>query len=176
MSRRLILIAAYAQNRVIGQAGNMPWHLPNDLKHFMRATLGGVVIMGRKTFESLNGPLSRRRNIVITRNSNWRHEGVDRAASLEEALLAAGAGDVHIAGGGEIYRQALPLASHLDLTEIQATPEGDTFFPEFSLAEWREVSTEHHPVDDRHAHAFTFRMYERVSASVSDGDNGSPQN
>ena len=86
MSRRLTLIAAHARNRVIGGAGDMPWHLPDDLKHFMRATLGGVVVMGRKTFESLKGPLPRRRNIVITRNSNWQHEGVERASSLAEAL------------------------------------------------------------------------------------------
>ena len=128
MSRRLILIAAHARNRVIGQAGDMPWHLPDDLKHFMQATLGGVVVMGRKTFESLKGPLPRRRNIVITRNAEWQHEGVEQqASSLEEALDLAGEGSVHIAGGGEIYRAALPIATHLDLTEIDAAPDGDTF-------------------------------------------------
>ena len=168
MSRRLILIAAHARNRVIGQAGDMPWHLPNDLKHFMHATLGGVVVMGRKTFESLKGPLPRRRNIVITRNPDWQQEGVERASSLEEALDMAGEGSVHIAGGGEIYRAALPKATHLDLTEIDAAPDGDTYFPEFARSEWREVASEHHPADDRHAHAFTFRMYERAAASISD--------
>ena len=129
MSRRLTLIAAHARNRVIGRAGDMPWHLPDDLKHFMRATLGGVVVMGRKTFESLKGPLPRRRNIVITRNSNWQHEGVERASSLAEALDMAGEDSVHIAGGGQIYQAALPMATHLDLTEIDAAPDGDTYFP-----------------------------------------------
>ena len=174
MSRRLILIAAHARNRVIGQAGDMPWHLPDDLKHFMQATLGGVVVMGRKTFESLKGPLPRRRNIVITRNSEWQHEGVEQASSLEEALAIAGGDPVHIAGGGEIYRAALPIATHLDLTEIDADPVGDTFFPEFDRSEWREVASEHHPADERHAHAFTFRMYERVEDSIADRDHGAP--
>ncbi|RZO53902.1 MAG: dihydrofolate reductase [Phycisphaeraceae bacterium] len=168
MSRRMTLIAAHARNRVIGRAGDMPWHLPDDLKHFMRATLGGVVVMGRKTFESLKGPLPRRRNIVITRNSNWQHEGVERVLSLAEALDMAGEDSVHIAGGGEIYQAAFPMATHLDLTEIDAAPDGDTYFPEFDLSEWHEVACEHHPADERHAHAFTFRMYERAAASIAD--------
>ena len=168
MSRRLTLIAAHARNRVIGRAGDMPWHLPDDLKHFMRATLGGVVVMGRKTFESLKGPLPRRRNIVITRTSNWQHEGVERASSLAEALDMAGEDSVHIAGGGEIYQAALPMATHLDLTEIDAAPDGDTYFPEFDPSEWREVASEHHPADERHAHAFTIRMYERAAALIAD--------
>ncbi len=174
MSRRLILIAAHARNRVIGQAGDMPWHLPDDLKHFMQATLGGVVVMGRKTFESLKGPLPRRRNIVITRNTEWKQEGVEQASSLEEALAMAGEDAVHIAGGGEIYRAALPIATHLDLTEIDAAPAGDTFFPEFDRSEWREVASEHHPADERHAHAFTFRMYERAENSFANRDHCAP--
>ena len=79
-----------------------------------------------------------------------------------------GRGSVHIAGGGEIYRAALPIATHLDLTEIDAAPDGDTFFPDFDQSDWREVASEHHPADDRHAHAFTFRMYERSTASIAD--------
>ena len=111
---------------------------------------------------------------LITRNAEWQHEGVERASSLEEALDLAGEGSVHIAGGGEIYRAALPIATHLDLTEIDAALDGDTYFPEFDRSEWREVASEHHPSDERHAHAFTFRMYERVEDLIADRDHGAP--
>ena len=90
------------------------------------------------------------------------------APLFAEALDMAGEDSVHIAGGGEIYQAALPMATHLDLTEIDAAPDGDTYFPEFDLSEWREVASEPHPADERHAHAFTFRMYERAAASIAD--------
>jgi dihydrofolate reductase len=137
----LTLVAAMGANRVIGRDGDMPWHFSEDLKHFKRTTIGGVMIMGRKTFDSIGRPLPGRRSIVVTRSSDWSHEGVEVAHSLDEALTLAGSGArVFVVGGGEIYAQALPLATRLVLTEIDDAPHGDTFFPDWSRDEWTETS------------------------------------
>jgi dihydrofolate reductase len=137
----LTLVAAMGRNRVIGRDGDMPWHFSEDLKHFKRTTIGGVMIMGRKTFDSIGRPLPGRRSIVVTRSSDWSHEGVEVAHSLDEALTLAGSGArVFVVGGGEIYAQALPLATRLVLTEIDDAPDGDTFFPDWSRDEWTEKS------------------------------------
>ena len=137
----LTLVAAMGRNRVIGVDGDMPWHFPEDLKHFKRTTLGGVMIMGRKTFDSIGRPLPGRRSIVITRSTEWSHDGVDVVHSLEEALALAGTEvPVFVVGGGEIYAQALPLATRLVLTEIDDAPDGDTFFPDWPRDQWTETS------------------------------------
>jgi dihydrofolate reductase len=137
----LTLVAAMGANRVIGRDGDMPWHFSEDLKHFKRTTIGGVMIMGRKTFDSIGRPLPGRRSIVVTRSSDWSHDGVEVAHSLDEALTLAGSGArVFVVGGGEIYAQALPLATRLVLTEIDDAPDGDTFFPDWSRDEWTETS------------------------------------
>ena len=141
----LTLVAAMGRNRVIGLNGDMPWHFSEDLKHFKRTTMGGVMIMGRKTFDSIGRPLPGRRTIVITRSADWSHDGVEVVHSLEHALTAAGAeAPVFVVGGGEIYAQALPLATRLVLTEIDDAPEGDTFFPAWSREEWAETARDTH--------------------------------
>jgi dihydrofolate reductase len=137
----LTLVAAMGRNRVIGRDGDMPWHFSEDLKHFKRTTLGGVMIMGRKTFDSIGRPLPGRRSIVITRSTDWSHEGVEVVHSLDEALALAGTeAPVFVVGGGEIYAQALPLATRLVLTEIDDAPDGDTYFPDWPRTEWAETA------------------------------------
>lgn len=126
----LSLIVAMSKNRVIGNQGKIPWHLPEDLAHFKKTTMGHPIIMGRKTFDSIGKPLPERKNIVITRNPEWKHEGILRVSSLEDALKDCEAeSEVFIIGGGEIYAQAYPKANRLILTVIEKEFEGDTFFP-----------------------------------------------
>lgn len=150
MAKRVVLVAAVARNGVIGNEGSIPWHLPEDLRHFRRVTEGNVVVMGRKTFDSLGRPLPRRANIVVTRQPDWEHEGVYVAPSVEDALGMAAVfdGDVMVIGGGEIYAAALPSASEQILTEVDLSPEGDAFYPAFDEAEWAELSREPHPESD----------------------------
>lgn len=128
----LTLIAAMGNNRVIGNQGKIPWHLPEDMAHFKENTLGHAIIMGRKTFDSIGKALPGRKNIVISRNSSWKKEGVIMAHSLEEALsLCHSDNEVFIIGGAEIYTQAYPQAHRLLLTFIEHDFDGDTFFPDF---------------------------------------------
>ena len=144
---KLHLIYARARNGVIGKDNQMPWHLPEDLAHFKRVTLGQPVIMGRKTWDSLPArfrPLPGRQNIVITRQTDWQAEGALRAGSIEEAMRLFGdVPDAWIMGGAEIYRQAEPLASTAVVTEIDADFEGDAFAPELG-ARWQEIQRESH--------------------------------
>lgn len=136
----LALIAARARNGVIGLDNRMPWHLPEDLAYFKRVTLGKPVVMGRKTFESIGRPLPGRLNIVVTRNPDWQAAGVQVAHSLDAALALAAEAvpeEIMLIGGAELYRQALPQADVLYLTEIDAEFAGDAFFPEVDLARWR---------------------------------------
>lgn len=159
----IALIAAVSENGVIGVSGGLPWRLPDDLRHFKRLTLDHTVIMGRKTWDEVGRPLANRRNVVISRNPDFEAPGATVVPSLEEALaLGATEPRVWIIGGGEIYRQALPLADRLVLTVVHATVEGDTTFPSLDGGAWALESEEHHPADDRHAHAFSFREYRRV--------------
>jgi len=168
MALRIALIWAQARNRVIGRDNDLPWHLPKDLKHFMRTTVGHPVIMGRRTFESMNAPLPRRTNIVVTRNPDYRPAGALVAADLDAALATAaeacrrdGKDTIFVAGGAEIYRRGLEIATHLYVTDINAEFEGDTFFPEVDWARWREVSREEFPVDAEHAWPFSISVWER---------------
>jgi dihydrofolate reductase len=157
------LVAAMAENRVIGRAGSLPWHLPKDLQHFKRVTLDHTVIMGRKTFEEIKRPLSNRRNVVISRNPAFRPAGVTVVPDLDEALaLGATEREVFVIGGGEIYRLALPRADRLYLTVVHAQVEGDTLFPSFDTDAWALEEEERHEPDDKHAFAFTFRRYSRL--------------
>ena len=131
---RLSLIAALSKNKVIGKAGKIPWHLAEDLKHFKETTLGYPILMGRKTFDSLGNPLPGRKNIVITRNRTWKHEGVESVHSLEQALThCQNEKEAFVIGGAEIYTQAWPLAQRLILTFIEKDFEGDAYFPNFPL-------------------------------------------
>lgn len=147
-SSQLILIAAVARNGAIGKDNALLWRLPEDLKFFKRTTLGCPVIMGRKTFESIGRPLPGRRNIVVTRNTDWQHDGVDVVHSLEDArALTAMEARVFVIGGGELYAQALHQADGLILTEVDADFEGDTFFPHWDRLQFQEVSRETHHAD-----------------------------
>lgn len=140
---RLTIIAAVARNGVIGHRGGMPWHLPGELAQFKATTLGHTLVMGRATFDSIGRALPGRRTIVITRNPTWQHPGVETAHSFADALSLAGPGDeVFAAGGAQIYELALPFAQRLVITEVDAEPEGDTWFPSWARADWVEVSRE----------------------------------
>jgi dihydrofolate reductase len=144
---KLGLVYARARNGVIGKGGVMPWHLPEDLAHFRRVTLGAPVVMGRKTWESLPPrfrPLPGRRNIVVTRNADWAPAGAERAASLGDALaIVAAEPHVWVIGGGEIFAQALPQADVVEVTEIDVDFDGDTHAPALG-SEWVETKREHH--------------------------------
>lgn len=159
---RLVVVAAMAHDRVIGQAGGMPWHLPADLKHFKSLTLGHPVIMGRRTFDAIGRALPGRINVVVSRSRPALPAGVVVCAGLEQALTSvAGATDAMIIGGGEIYAQALPMADRLELTLIDAELAGDTRFPEFDLAAWRLSSVRTRPPDSANPYRLTFVSLER---------------
>lgn len=162
MKSRVSLIVAVANNGVIGTGGTMPWHITEDFAHFKAATLGHSVLMGRKTYESIGRPLPRRRNIVITRNTDLAIEGCEMAPSLEAALaMCEGEEEVFVIGGGQIYAQAMPLADKLYITHVGVDVEGDTRFPEIAPAEWREVWREEWERGKEFEHPFAFVNYER---------------
>ncbi|MBO2557943.1 type 3 dihydrofolate reductase [Shewanella algae] len=140
---RIAMIAAMAHDRVIGKDNQMPWHLPEDLRHFKQMTLGKPVVMGRKTFESIGCPLPGRHNIVISRQSDYAPEGVTRVSSFKEAVEAAGnCEELVVIGGGQLYREILPQADTLYLTEIDLQVEGDTRFPEWDDGSWQQIHEE----------------------------------
>jgi dihydrofolate reductase len=159
------LVAAVAENGINGRDGGLPWRLPADLRFFKLLTLGHTVIMGRRTWDEIGKPLPNRRNIVVTRNKALEFPGAERAPYLGSALaLTVAEDEVFVIGGGKIYTEALPMAHRMYLTHVHAEVEGDTRFPEWDPAEWEMVSEERHEADDRHAHAFTIRRYDRRSA------------
>jgi len=151
------IIAAMSKNRVIGDSNALIWHLPEDLKRFRQLTTGNVIVMGRKTYESIGKPLPNRRNIIITRDLDYSAEGCEVVSSLEEALLLSNS-DCFIIGGGEIYRQAIDIADRIYLTLIDKEFEGDTSFPE--IKDWVEVSCEDFSNDD---FKYSFIQYERFA-------------
>ncbi|HNK33609.1 MAG TPA: type 3 dihydrofolate reductase, partial [Plasticicumulans sp.] len=141
-------IVAIGRNRVIGAGNALPWRLPDDLAHFKRLTLGKPVLMGRKTWESLGRPLPGRDNLVITRNPGYHAAGARVFASLDTALAACSdAPEIMLIGGAELYAQTLPICDRLYLTEVDAAPDGDAFFPALDPADWRETAAEPHPAD-----------------------------
>jgi dihydrofolate reductase len=151
-----------AENRVIGSDNALPWRLPRDMKRFKELTMGHTVVMGRTTYETLDEPLPGRRNVVLSRDPSRSYEGADVVTTLGEALRLAGDDDeVFIAGGAEIYRLALPRADRIYLTVVHAEVAGDTVFPPFDDSDWELHTDERHDGDERHAHAFSFRTYER---------------
>ena len=144
MPTELSLIVATERHRGIGLRNALPWRLPEDLAFFKRTTSGHAIIMGRKTFDSIGRPLPNRRNIVVTRNPAWLHQGVEPALSLADAVRLAGDGEAFVIGGSQIYAEVLPLASKLIVTEIDADFECDAFFPPIDPAVWSEVTRESH--------------------------------
>jgi dihydrofolate reductase len=140
----ILLVAAVADNGVIGHDGAMPWHISADFRRLKALTMGKPLVMGRKTFDSLPGILPGRRHIVITRDPDWQVEGAERTGSLAEALGIANAPHIVIFGGAQIFAEALPLADRIELTEVHAAPTGDTHFPDFDRSEWAETFREAH--------------------------------
>ncbi len=158
----LILIAAVSRNGVIGVDNALPWRLPDDLKRFRTLTMGHTVVMGRRTYESLPGPLSGRRCVILTRSgASPPASDVRTIHTLEEIFTTARTEDVFVAGGAMLYAQTLAAADRLYLTVVEATVRGDAHFPALEEADWRETESEHHPADARHPHAFTFRTLVR---------------
>ncbi len=167
MTSTLSIIAAVAQNGVIGAGGGMPWRLSTDMRRFRDITTGKPVIMGRKTWQGLKGPLKDRTNIVVTRDPALHAEGALVAPSLPAAVAAArqaAGGEIIIMGGGEIYAAALPLADRLYITHVHAAPPGDTLFPTIDPAEWQPVSRQAVPAGDKDSAASDFVVYERRAA------------
>jgi dihydrofolate reductase len=161
---RIYLVAAVASNGIIGVDGRLPWHLPEDLKHFKKLTLGHPVIMGRKTWESLGKALPGRENIVVSSQAGYAAQGAAVASSLEGALaLCAGEPVAFVIGGYRLFLDSLPLATGIVLTEIQREFAGDTYFPEFDRSAWRETQREAHTAAD--GMRFDFVLYERKPAA-----------
>jgi dihydrofolate reductase len=153
------------RNRVIGRDNALPWQLPDEMRHFVRTTLGKPVIMGRKQFEAMGKALPKRTNIVLTRSSDFHADGIVVAHSLDEAVeyaRRAGSDEAMVIGGGEIYALALPRAERLYFTLIEADIDGDTYFPQFDASRFVEVHREYHGADARHAYAYTIRVLDRI--------------
>ena len=145
--QRLTLVAAYAAGRVIGADGDIPWRIPEDFAHFKRVTMGGTLLMGRATYDSIGRPLPGRTTVVLTRDTGWSVDGVLVAHTLDEALGLADEqpGETYVAGGATVYEQTLPLATHQVLTEVHREVPGDTFYPQFPAEEWVETAREDGP-------------------------------
>lgn len=161
---KIALIAAAAENDVIGRDNDLPWRLPDEFRHFKRTTEGHHVIMGRRTWESRGTPLPRRTNVVVSSRVDFVAPGASVVRSLADALAlaeAAGETEAFVIGGTALYAEALPLADTLYLTRVHGEFEGDATFPSFDLGAWIEVSRERHEIDDRHAFAWTIFVYER---------------
>ena len=151
------------RHRVIGSDGGIPWHLPADFAFFKQTTLGKPVIMGRKTWESLPGALPGRRNIVLTHNTQYQASGAKVVADAEAALRSAGDVDeIMIIGGSQLYRLFWEQADTIYLTHVDASVDGDTYFPEISDSEWQVGDRQCHPADDKHAYAFEIVTYSRL--------------
>jgi dihydrofolate reductase len=167
----LVLVAAVAENGVIGRDGNLPWRLPSDLRRFRAITIGHPVVMGRKTYDAIGKPLPGRTNIVITRDAAFAARGVMSASNLETALMVA-RGDalrrwvrhIMIIGGGELYRQTIGRACRLEMTRVHARPVGDSVFPAIDPAQWREIERCEHPAGPDDDAPFTTLAYERIPA------------
>jgi dihydrofolate reductase len=159
---RVYLVAAVAANGIIGANGKLPWHIPEELKHFKKLTLGHPVIMGRRTWESLKGPLPQRENIVVTRQAGYQAPGAAVATSLDAALaLCVGEPVAFVIGGTQLFEQALPIAAGLVLTEIQRDYQGDTRFPDWDRAQWKETQRESHTAAS--GVRFDLVLYERIT-------------
>ncbi len=158
------IIVAAAQNNAIGKNNDLLWHLPNDMRFFKNTTWGMPVIMGRKTFESFKKALRGRLNVVITRSEIWQANGAEVAAGLEDAIDKAKLANTHeifIAGGGEIYKQAMQTANRIYLTRVHSSFDADTFFPEFSEADWQLVKSKDFEADEKNKYAYSFQTWER---------------
>lgn len=161
------LVVAMDENRLIGVNNALPWHLPADLKHFKKTTMGHAIVMGRCTWESIGKPLPGRTNIVVSRQAGYRAPGAVVVDSMEAAKKAAGgSGELMVIGGAEIFEQCLAEAARIYLTEIHAQFTGDTYFPELSQDQWVCVSREDFDADDRNPHRYSFLVLERIPSAL----------
>jgi len=157
------IIVAMAKNRVIGADNGIPWHLPNELKLFKSVTMGHHIVMGRRTYESINRLLPGRTTVIVTRQPGYRVSGAKIAHGLEDAIAACDADyEIFVIGGAELFKSALPIADRIYLTTVDAEPAGDTLMPEFDLGKWRETSSQSYPADNGHRHAYRFAIYDRI--------------
>jgi dihydrofolate reductase len=160
---KISIIVAMDANGVIGHDNELPWHLPADLQHFKKTTMGKPILMGRKTYESIGRPLPGRTNIVITRDSRYQAAGCVVVNSIDAAMEAAGEQEeIMVIGGAEFYRQVLPHTNTIYLTRIHATFDGDTAFPELKDADWREVERSDQAADEKNPHDYSFIRLDRV--------------
>ena len=166
---KLALIAAMAQNRVVGIDNKLPWHLPEDLKYFKRITTGKAVIMGRKTYESIGRPLPNRTNIVITRSTEFSAPGIEVVNSLDAAIelaenvsLINAVDEVMVIGGAQIYEVALPQADRLYLTHVHANVEGDAYFPDVDMSQWKELGREDYDASETNPYNYSFVVYDKA--------------
>ena len=160
------LLVAADENNVIGKNNQLPWHLPNDLKYFKNQTWGMPILMGRKTFDSIGKPLLGRKSIVITRNRDWKHEGVAVVHTVEEAIdkaAALGAREIFVIGGDEIFKTAFERADRIYLTRIHHRFEGDRFFPEVTGEEWTPVQSRYCHPDPKNPYPHTFQVWEKTN-------------
>ena len=163
---RISLIVAMSRDRVIGRDNRLPWHLPADLQRFKQLTMGHTIVMGRKTWESINRLLPGRRTVIVTRNGALQVAGAVMASSLEQALETSREdNEIFVIGGEEIFRLALPLAHRVYLTIVEINVEGDVFMPPLDPAQWRRVSTESHPVTATNPLPWRFEIYDRIPAA-----------
>lgn len=165
---KISLIAAVAKNNVIGKENELTWRLPVDFKRFKSITSDHFILMGRKTFESLGKPLPNRTHLIITRNPTYQvPEGHYVFDSVESAFTFVNKQHIdvlYVIGGGEIYKETLPMADELLLTEVDANPDGDAYFPKFDPADWKETFREFHPKDEKHTYSFSFVNYRRINS------------
>jgi dihydrofolate reductase len=155
-------VVAMDENRAIGKDNDLPWYLPNDLKHFKKTTMGKPIVMGRKTYESIGKPLPGRENIVVTRDQSYHAEGTITVHSVDEVLQLK-AEEICVIGGTEIFKLFLPVADRLYITEIHHTFDADTYFPELSDEDWEEVSRTAGIVDEKNKYPHEFVVYEKIN-------------
>lgn len=166
--RQIILIAAASRNNALGKNNELLWHLPDDFKRFKELTSHHYIVMGRKTFESFPKLLPNRTHVIITRQKGYHPEGCLVAHDMKSALeLCPETEDVFVIGGGEIYSLALPLATRIELTRVHARFDADAFFPDFDPSQFRLTASVEHPADERHAYAFTFETWDRITDQAS---------
>ena len=168
----ITIIAAMGRNRAIGLDGQLPWHLPRELRHFKETTMGKPIVMGRRTWQSIGRPLPGRQNLVVSRDASFRAEGCEVADSVAAAVALARGPEVMVIGGGELYRQMLAFADRMVLTQVDCEPPADTWFPEWRQEEWRQVTVRRESADERNP--FDYRLIELTRRSGRDEISPAP--
>ena len=163
MDKKVTLVAAMGRNRAIGLDGKMPWHLPAELQHFKRTTMGKTIVMGRKTWQSIGRPLPGRQNVVVSRDPDYLADGAEVAGSLEQALEIAASEEVMVIGGGQLYALAMPLANRMVLTVINIEPDADTWFPAWDEDEWQKTTLRR--VDAAESNTLAYSIVELIRRS-----------